>query len=322
MRAVYVASFNAEDPAAAVAVGEQPEPTLPGPDWAVVKVKAGSLNHHDIFSLRGVALKAGQLPMVLGTDAAGVTDDGREVVVHGVVNDPEWLGDEALDPRLSLFSERHPGTLAERVAVPKRNLLPKPEGMSFAEASCLPTAWLTAYRMLFSQAVLQPGQTVLVQGSSGGLSTALITLAAAAGVTVFATGRSEAKRTWAQAHGAAATFEPGARLPERVDAVMDSVGAATWRHSLRSLKKGGAMVVSGGTAGYAAEAEVARIFAMNLRILGSTMGTKAEIEQLIAFMAAKGLKPDIDEVLPLEEAARGFARMAAGGVLGKVVLTP
>ena len=322
MRAVYVESFNAEDPAAAVVVGEQPEPQLPGDDWTVVTVKAGSLNHHDVFSLRGIALKEGQLPMILGTDVAGVTEDGTEVVVHGVVNDPQWLGDEALDPKLSLFSEHHPGTLAERVAVPTRNLLPLPEGLSFEEASCLPTAWLTAYRMLFTQAALQPGQTVLVQGSAGGLSTALITLAAAAGATVFATGRSEEKRAWARDHGAAATFEPGARLPERVDAVMDSVGAATWKHSLRALRKGGVMVVSGGTAGYTAEAEVARIFALNLRILGSTMGTKAELQQLIAFLAAKGIKPDIDVVLPLQEAAQGFAKLASGDVRGKVVLTP
>ncbi|MDX8153241.1 zinc-binding dehydrogenase [Patulibacter brassicae] len=322
MRAVYVESFNAEDPAAAVVVGEQPEPQLPGEDWTVVTVKAASINHHDVFSLTGVALKAGQLPMILGTDAAGVTEDGREVVVHGVVNDPQWLGDEALDPGLSLFSEHHPGTLAERVAVPKRNLLPKPAGLSFEEAACLPTAWLTAYRMLFTQAGVQPGQTVLVQGSAGGLSTALITLAAAAGVTVWATGRSAEKRAFAEAHGAAATFEPGARLPDRVDAVMDSVGEATWKHSLRSLRKGGAMVVSGGTAGYTAEAEVARIFALNLRIIGSTMGTRAELEQLIAFLAAKGITPDIDDVLPLEDAPRAFAKMASGDIRGKVVLRP
>ncbi|MCK9249965.1 MAG: zinc-binding dehydrogenase [Solirubrobacteraceae bacterium] len=322
MRAVYVESFNAEDPAAAVVVGDRPEPVLPGDDWTVVTVRAGSLNHHDIFSLKGVALKEGQLPMILGTDVAGVTDDGREVVVHGVVNDPSWLGDEALDPRMSLFSERHQGTLAERVAVPRRNLIDKPAGLSFEQASCLPTAWLTAYRMLFTQAALQPGQTVLVQGSAGGLSTALIALGAAAGVTVWATGRSAEKRAYAEAHGAAATFEPGTRLPDRVDAVMDSVGAPTWKHSLRSLRKGGVMVVSGGTGGYAAEAEVARIFAMNLRIVGSTMGTRDELEQLIAFMAASGLRPDVDEVMPLEDAPRAFAKMESGEIRGKIVLTP
>ena len=114
--------------------------------------------------------------------------------------------------------------------------------------------------------------------------------------------------------------EPGARLPDRVDAVMDSVGEATWKHSLRSLRKGGAMVVSGGTAGYTAEAEVARIFALNLRIIGSTMGTRAELEQLIAFLAAKGITPDIDDVLPLEEANAALDLLRTRAATGKVVV--
>ena len=139
--------------------------------------------------------------------------------------------------------------MAEQVAVPRRNLLPKPAELSFAEAACLPTAWLTAYRMLFVRSGLRPGQTVLVQGASGGVATALIVLGRAAGFRVWVTGRSEEKRAAALALGADQAFETGARLPERVDGVMETVGEATWSHSIKSLKPGGVIVTSGATTG-------------------------------------------------------------------------
>jgi NADPH:quinone reductase-like Zn-dependent oxidoreductase len=321
MLAVFVTSFNAEDPVAAVTVGERPEPE-PGPGWVTVDVRAASVNHHDVWSARGVGLRAEQLPMILGTDAAGVDPDGNEVIVHGVVNDPSWTGDEALDPKMSLFSERHQGTLAQRVAVPSANLVPKPAELSFAQAACLPTAWLTAYRMLFTQADAKPGQTVLVQGASGGLATALVMLGAATGVRMWVTSRSEASRALARELGADRAFEPGERLPERVDAVMDSVGEPTWTHSLRSLRKGGIMVVSGGTGGYMAQVEVARIFALNLRIAGSTMGTRDELHRLVRLLPATGLRPPIDATLALADAPQAFAAMVSGGLRGKLVLEP
>ncbi len=136
--------------------------------------------------------------MILGCDAAGVDPDGNEVVVHAVISDPAWKGDETLDPKRSLLSERYQGTLAEKVVVPARNVVPKPAGLSFEQAACLPTAWLTAYRMLFTQSGLKPGDTVLVQGAGGGVSTALITLARAAGIRVWATSRDEGKRAKAR----------------------------------------------------------------------------------------------------------------------------
>ncbi|MGI8428141.1 MAG: zinc-binding dehydrogenase [Solirubrobacteraceae bacterium] len=321
MRAVYIARFDAEDPAAAIEVGERPDPE-PGEDWTAIEMRAASLNHHDVWSARGVALKQDRLPMILGSDAAGVDAEGNDVIVYSVITDPRWRGSELLDPSLSLLSERHQGTLAQRVAVPLANLVPKPPELSFEHAACLPTAWLTAYRMLFTQAALRPGDTVLVQGSSGGLSTALVALGNAAGLRVWVTGRSEEKRVFAIGQGADQSFEPGARLPERVDAVMDSVGGASWKHSLRSLRKGGVMVVSGGTGGYSAEADVARIFALQLRILGSSMGTREELARLIAFVVKTGLRPVIDTVLELDQARSAFAKLASGEVRGKLVLTP
>src|ERR1700712_3585998 len=193
MFAVYAESFSSDDPLSGLVVGERPDP-VPDDGWTVVDVRAAALNHHDLWSLRGVGLKEQALPMILGCDAAGTDEDGNVVVVHAVVSDPSWTGDETLDPKRSLLSERHQGTFADRVVVPRRNVVPKPSSLSFEEAACLPTAWLTAYRMLFVQGGLKPGQTVLVQGAGGGVATALITLARADGLQVLATSRDEGKR--------------------------------------------------------------------------------------------------------------------------------
>src|SRR4051794_14892214 len=249
MFAVYAESFSPEDPLSGLVVGERPDPEVPG-GWATVTVKAASLNHHDLWTLRGVGIKQEQLPMILGCDAAGIDEDGHEVVVHAVISDPSFSGaDETMDPKRSLLSERYQGTFAEKVAVPRKNVVPKPPSLSFEEAACLPTAWLTAYRMLFVQGGCKPGDTVLVQGAGGGVATALISLARAAGLKVFATSREETKRQRALELGAHEVYETGQRLPTTVDAVMETVGKATWLHSIRSLRLGGTLVTSGATSG-------------------------------------------------------------------------
>ena len=320
MLAAYAARTDPQDPLAALEVGDRPEPEVPD-GWTTVAVRATALNHHDLWALKGVGLRDEQTPMILGCDAAGVDEDGNEVVVHAVVSSPDWRGDETLDPKRTLLSERHPGTMAERVAVPRGNLLPKPPELSFEEAACLPTAWLTAYRMLFTRAGAAPGQTVLVQGAGGGVATALIALGSAAGIRIWVTSRDEAKRGRALELGADAAFEPGERLPERVDAVMETVGEATWSHTLKALRPGGTVVVSGATTGPAPPADLARTFFLQLSILGSTMGTRAELEQLLRFLVARDVRPVIDRTLPLAEAADGFRAMAEGRLVGKVVLT-
>ena len=322
MLAVTVARADACDPLSGLDVGERPEPVA-GEGWTVVTVRAASLNHHDLWTLRGVGLLHQEgLPRILGSDAAGVAADGSEVIVHAVISDPAWQGDETLDPGGTLLSDVHDGTFAERVAVPTRNLVPKPGGLSFEDAACLPTAWLTAYRMLFTHAGVRPGSTVLVQGAGGGAATALILLGRAAGLRMWATSRSEEKRARALELGADATFEPGARLPERVDAVMETVGAATWSHSVKVLRPGGTIVLAGTTTGADPPAELFRIFMGKLRVVGTTMGTRDELATLARFCADRGIRPPVHAVLPLAEARRGFAAMLEGSLFGKVIFRP
>jgi NADPH:quinone reductase-like Zn-dependent oxidoreductase len=322
MRAAYATAFSPDDPLDGLVIGDRPEPE-PKEGWTTVQVKAASLNHHDLWTLRGVGIKESQLPMILGGDVAGIdTATGQEVVVHSVISAEDWSGDETLDPGRSLLSEKHQGALAELVTVPTRNLLPKPAELSFAEAACLPTAWLTAYRMLFVNSGLRPGQTVLVQGATGGVASACIALARAAGYRVWATARSEAKQAVALELGAHQAFGSGARLPERVDAVLETVGAATWSHSVKSLRPGGRIVISGATSGAMPPAELNRIFFLQLQVIGSTMGTKAELGELISFLRVTGLRPRIDRTLSLEQVAEGLAAMQAGELVGKIVIEP
>jgi NADPH:quinone reductase-like Zn-dependent oxidoreductase len=323
MMAAYAIRADAEVPLNALIVGDLEPPGTPS-GWVSVQVKAAALNHHDIWSLRGVGLAADRLPMILGCDAAGHTADGREVVVHAVINSPDFAGSDATyDPKRSLLSERYPGTFATQVCVPPANLVDKPPELSFAEAACLPTAWLTAYRMLFSQSGARPGDTVLIQGAGGGVATALIALGRQAGMRIWVTSRDEARGARAVSLGAHQAFPVGARLPERVDAVMDSVGAATWSHSINVLKPGGTLVICGASSGdNPRKAELTKIFFRPLRVIGSVMGTREELISLIKMLVTTGVRPHIDRILPLADAAAGFAAMIAGDHFGKIIFEP
>jgi NADPH:quinone reductase-like Zn-dependent oxidoreductase len=319
MLAAYAASQSETDPLSGLVVGDRPAPEVQ-PGWARVRLRTASLNHHDLWSLKGVGLPGDRLPMILGCDGAGVDDEGNEVVIHAVVSSPGWSGDETLDPRRSLLSERYQGTLAEEVVVPRANLVPKPADLSFVEAACLPTAWLTAYRMLFTQSGLKPGDTVLVQGAGGGVATALVALGAAAGFRVWVTSRDDAKGERALELGAHQAFASGARLPERVDAVMETVGEATWSHSLKALRPGGVVVVCGATSGFNPPAELNRVYFLQLRVVGSTMGTREELRRLLQMVQTTGVRPVVDSVRPLAEARQAVARLTDPDLFGKVVL--
>lgn len=322
MFCVYAAGIDRDDPLSCLGIGDLPPAPTPD-DWVTVDVRAASLNHHDLWSLKGQALAADRVPMVLGSDASGVTIDGREVIVHAVIGDPDHGdGDETLDPGRTLLSELFPGTLAGQVRVPARNLVDKPAALSFAEAACLPTAYLTAYRMIEEKSGTEPGDTILVQGAGGGVATALIVLGKALGRRVWVTSRDESKRAQALALGADEVFESGARLPERVPAVMETVGEATWSHSLKALRQGGRIVVSGATSGPNPPADLNRVFFLQLSIVGSTMGSLQQLREVADLLVRTGVRPVIDRVLPLADAREAFQVLSDGTVHGKLVLTP
>lgn len=319
MRAAVAIDQNPDAPLDCIELREWPTPEA-RPGWARVQLRAASLNPHDLWTLRGIGHPKERIPIVLGCDGAGVTEDGREVVIHPVLGDANrGGGDLTLDPQRALMSETLDGTLAEYVLVPEQMLVDKPASLSFAEAACLGVAWGTAYRMLFTRAGVRAGSRVLVQGGNGGVASAAIALASAAGARVYATARTEEKRAFALACGATEVFEPGARLPERVDAVVETIGEATWSHSLKSLRPGGTVVIAGATSGAMPPADLARIFYQQLSVVGSTGCTLAEFEALLRTVDATGVRPSI-ETIGFDEIPDGFARMLSGDVAGKIVV--
>lgn len=318
MRAIIAESADPTDPLSVLKIAEIPEPqTKPG--WAKVKIKAAALNHHDLWTLKGQATATENLPIVLGSDGAGVTETGEPVIIHAVIGTP-INGDETLDPKRSLLSEVHDGTFADWVVVPEYNIIPMPDFLSFEQAACLPTAWLTAYRMLFTKSGLTKGDKVLIQGASGGVASALIQLAKAAGFVVWVTSKDLAKRNYAMELGADQVFETNERLPEKVDAVMESVGEATWAHSMRSLRPGGRIVVCGATSGANPPADLNRLFFLQLQVVGSTMGSKSEFLDLLKFLKETGLQPNIQATFDFSDAKQAFELLADGKVFGKLVL--
>jgi NADPH:quinone reductase-like Zn-dependent oxidoreductase len=322
MFAVYAKEANFNNPLASVVVGERPEPVVPE-GWVRVRVTHASLNRHDIFTLCGVTAQEQLIPfpMILGNDGAGLLDDGTPVVIYPLIGSESWRGDETLDPAWHVFSELVPGTMADYVAVPKRNAIPLPDGLSPLNAALLGTAWLTAYRALFTKSRLKPGETLLVQGASGGMATALIQMGRAAGFKVWATTRSEEGRKIALRLGADAVFSINEELPRRVDAVVDNVGAVTWTHSLRSLKRGGTIVVNGVTTGGIAEIDLLRIFVEQIDIRGTIMGTLEEMKAMMGFIITTDIRPEVGAAIPMEEAREAVGSMIAGHTRGKTVFT-
>jgi NADPH:quinone reductase-like Zn-dependent oxidoreductase len=309
MFAVYAKEANATNPLASVVVGERPEPVVPE-GWVPVRMTHASLNRHDIFTLMGVTAQREPIPfpMILGNDGAGLLDNGTPVVIYPLIGSDGWRGDETLDPAWHVFSELVPGTMADYVAVPRRNAIPMPEGLSLVNAALLGTAWLTAYRALFTKSGLKPGETLLVQGASGGMATALIQLGRAAGFKVWATTRNEEGRKIALRLGADAVFATNEELPQRVDAVVDNVGKVTWAHSLRSLRRGGTLVVNGITTRGIAETDLRRIFVDQFDIRGTIMGTLEEMNAMISFIVTTGYSPRLAQRFRWRKPARRSAR--------------
>ena len=287
------------------------------------KVSHASLNRHDLFTLRGISAhpEGIRFPIIMGNDGAGTLDDGTPVVIYPVMGSDDWRDDETLDPRWHIFSELVPGTFADYVAVPKRNAIVLPEGLSAINASVLGTAWLTAYRALFTKSKLVPGETLLVQGASGGMSTALIQLGRAAGFEIWTTSRNAAGRELAERLGAHRTFDANETLPRKVQVVVDSIGPVSWEHSLASVARGGTIIVTGGTTGFDVRLPLLSIISDQITVCGSIMGTLQDMKNMIAFISGAGIAPEIGEVLPMERAEEAFRAMWEGRTHGKTVFT-
>lgn len=327
MKAVFASSVSAQFPLEQLRFGDMPEP-VEREYWSTIAVRSAGLNHHDLWSLQGVGLSQDATPMILGTDAAGIlTSDipgvrdlhaGDEVVLFTAIG----TDGSGVQPgeRRSILSEYYPGTMAEFTSVPSANVFAQPSHLNSDEASVLCTSWLTAYSLLFKAAQVKPGDSVLVQGAGGGVSTAAIQLAHAAGFEVLVTSRSESKRRRALEIGADVVVELGARLPHKVDAVIESVGAATWSHSVRSVRPGGVIAVCGATSGDQPGAELTRIFFQDIRVQGQTMGTREDFARLLRFVEHNNLHPVIDSVYDCAHASEAFQKLLDGNVFGNIVL--
>jgi NADPH:quinone reductase-like Zn-dependent oxidoreductase len=305
---------------------------LVGPDEVLIRVVASALNHMDLWVTRG--LPKPPLPHVPGCDVAGVVEEvgeqvtsaavGDEVVINpGVspVDDIVRLGnDSPMGPGFMIYGEHRWGGHGEYAVAPARNVRPRPTGRSWDECAAYPLAYLTAFRML-RRARAAAGHTVLVVGIGSGVSCAALAIARHMGCTVVATSRSEAKRTEAVAMGAAAAFDSGDRSwPVKADVVIESVGQATWEQSTRSLRPGGRLVVCGGTSGPKVELNLPRLFFQQFEIIGSTMGSYEEFDQVSA-LVEQGLDVRVDRTYPLEQYDDALARLEQGDQLGKIVLT-
>jgi NADPH:quinone reductase-like Zn-dependent oxidoreductase len=313
-----------------------PDPA-PGPGQAVVRLKAAALNHRDVWIRRG--LYAGiTLPVILGSDGAGTVDAvgadvddawiGRDVVINPSL---DWGDDaNAQGPHFRILGLPDDGTYAERVVVPAANLFAKPIALTWEDAAAIPLAGLTAYRALVTRARVQPGETVLVTGVGGGVATFALVFAVHLGARVIVTSGSDDKLTRAKALGAAAGVnyheEGWGKAVQGLcgggpDVIIDSAGHQAFPTLVDIAKPGGRLVTFGATTGSPTTLEIRRIFWKQLSILGSTMGTPDEFGAMLALFAGGALRPVVDRVFPLADAAFAHDRMDEAGQFGKLVLS-
>ncbi|MFB6112039.1 MAG: zinc-binding dehydrogenase [Halobacteriaceae archaeon] len=340
MKAVQFTGFGDPD---VIRYTEVPEPE-PAADEVRIDVKAGALNHLDVWTRRGTPGLDLEHPHTPGSDAAGVVDAvgadvtrfeiGDRVAVNagttdGAAGPPD---DPTLSPAFEVIGEHRPGLHAEFVTVPEANLVPVPEGVSWPTAAAAPLVFGTAWRMLVTRGDVGPADDVLVLGASGGVGHAAVQIATHAGATVYATGSTAAKRSTALDLGATAAFDYDARpfhreIRERtdgrgVDVVVDHVGEATWDRSLKSLAKGGRLLTCGATTGPNGETNINRVFWNQLSIIGSTMFTPGEAEAVLPLVWDGTFEVQIRDLLPMSETSRGHRLLEDREGFGKVVVIP
>ncbi len=321
MRAAVALRIDQANPLAALELKEGWPVPEPGPGQVRIRLAATTVNMHDLWALRGVGVRPESFPRILGCDIAGWDEKGNEVMVTGSFADPDaGGGDETFDPKRSLISEDLPGSFGEFTVAPARNVIPKPKWLTFHQAACVNVSWSSTYRLLFTRGHAQPGERVLIQGAGGGVATAAAAMARAAGLYVIVSSRSEAKRQRALELGAHEAIPSGERVREPVDMVVDTVGAATWKHSLRSVRPGGRIVTAGATTGSDTPLELGRIFYQQISIIGSTSGSRADTLRMLRFMEAARLRPLIDSVHPFDRIRDAFERMQHPDLFGNVVV--
>jgi len=323
MHAIEMAAYGGPE---CLTPAERPDPAAE-PGWTVVRLRAAALNWHDVLVRQG---KYGApLPHVPGADGAGVdAATGEEVLVIPSL----WWGDDEATPgpRWEILGDHRPGTYAELVRVPSECVVPKPSGLSWAEAAALPLVGLTTYRALFSRARLQAGESLLVLGAGGGVATMAVSLAAAVGCTVLVTSSSEEKVARSRELGAlggvryddpgwpvaAKALSPGGR---GFDVALDSVG--TWQQSIEALRPGGRVVVLGASRAERAELDVRPFYFGQFSLLGTTMGSPRDFAGLLTLLDKYAVAPPlVDRVFPLDRAAAAHRHLESGAGFGKVVL--
>jgi zinc-binding alcohol dehydrogenase/oxidoreductase len=309
--------------------GEIDDPPV-GPGDVRVRPVASALNHMDLWVTKG--LPKPPVPHVPGCDVAGVVESvgegveqvavGDEVVVNPAVAPigavVRYGNDSPLDKGFHILGEQVWGGHADLVTVPARNVVPRPAGRTWEECAAYPLATLTAWRML-RRARVTAGDTVLVVGIGGGVSTAALALAIRLGAVVYATSRDEAKRARAVELGAVGAFDSNEDWSVRADVVVESVGPATWDRSVKALRPGGRLVVCGGTSGPKVELNLPRLFFKQIEIIGSTMGSYEEFDQ-VTRLVDQGLPVQVDEVFARADYPKALERLRQGEQLGKVVL--
>ena len=314
---------------------DYPEPVIE-PGWVKVAVRATSLNYHDLFSRRGMPGIRLPLPLIIGSDIAG------EVVETGEGTGGDLIGRRVLiDPLLAshgMIGERWDGGRAEFCAAHASQLVPVPDGVSFETAASIPLAYATAHRMMVTRGQVQAGDTVLVMGASGGVGTACVLLAKAAGATVIACASSADKLERLAGLGA----DHGINYLEQdmreavwdlvgkpritgeggVDLLINSTGGGTWRDSVRCLARSGRLVTCGATAGFDEEVDVRYVWTFEHDLKGSNGWQRSDIEAMLAHAARGTLLPVIDRVMPLAEVHEAERLMEDRALFGKIVLVP
>jgi NADPH:quinone reductase-like Zn-dependent oxidoreductase len=321
-----------------------PEPQLASPTDVIVRLEAAGLNHVDIWNRLGEAAIPIPLPHILGADGAGVVVEAGPAAKNVEVGDAVCLypftgcgrcefcltGRDFMCIHVVALGQRLEGTYAQYVTLPGENCFPIPDGFSFDEAAGFPLVFITVWRMLITHAKLRPGESILILGIGGGVAGAALQIAKRLGAYAIVTSGSDEKLQRAREYGAdhginyrrsdfaeeVAAFTEG----RGVDIVLDSVAGENWQKSLNALARGGRLVTCGATAGGLPDTDIRTICTRQLQLFGSTLGSREEFLQLLGFMRIAGIKPIIDRVFPLSEAAAAQRRMEEGQQFGKIIL--